>query len=159
MPLEVVLGFDNSRETVTGVQIGFENDANQAYGIQLGAANSTHELRGAQLGLINTAEGIGAQLGLMNFTDEARSVFPRDELKIQLGVYNGARNASALQVGVINFFLERTPGLQAGLVCYAEEGTYLQLGLVTSHGAGPWYRRYSPLIGFHRDTKNTQING
>ncbi|MEK6899754.1 MAG: hypothetical protein AABX05_01390, partial [Nanoarchaeota archaeon] len=63
---------------------------------------------------------------------------------------NYAGNEKGVQVGLVNVVQGEFNGLQIGLVCYANKGTYLQIGLLTLRGQGSWHSRMTPLIGWHK---------
>jgi len=137
MKLEFKLG--GKCEKVRGVQAGIGQRTRDMGGVQAGSYNEAEELRGLQTGIMNVVEeyGCGAQVALpapfgMNIVYEA---------------FDG------LQVGMTNFVKKKLRGVQMGLLCYANSGTFLQLGLLTVRGVGPRYTRYTPFIGFHLERK------
>ncbi len=89
---------------------------------------------------MNLAEGFaGAQIGAVN--------------AIISGESYGRAKSFGVHLGLLNL-VDHHIGLQAGLICYAREGTYFQIGLLNIHGTtGPWYTRISPVLGFHREPK------
>ncbi|MDB4988473.1 MAG: hypothetical protein JWN04_3651, partial [Myxococcaceae bacterium] len=67
------LGINVAREELTGTQVGGLNWARTGRGMQAGLVNLAREVHGLQLGAVNVAAGgvRGAQLGLINYADEA----------------------------------------------------------------------------------------
>jgi hypothetical protein len=66
-------GVNVALDTMHGVQVGAANWARSAQGVQVGAVNLARRVDGLQLGGLNVAAGRvrGAQLGLINYADEA----------------------------------------------------------------------------------------
>lgn len=101
--------------------------------IQVGLYNEAVCNSSDQFGLFNTSFEIlpGFQIGVINF----------------IGGY-----LKGLQLGALNWVdSEISKGVQVGLICYASNGDYLQLGALTLRDVGPWYTRVTPFIGFHRE--------
>jgi len=67
------------------------------------------------------------------------------------GIVGGATHVNGVNFGgLASLVLEELNGLEIGVITYANDGNYLQLGLLNFRGTGPWYKRFSPLIGYHR---------
>jgi len=156
------LGFINVANEVKGTQIGYYNECmdERVIGAQLGVlANFTDYLVGAQLGCLNVV-GVGVrpvydvvsalQLGVFfNFVDDTKF----DAINgVQIG---GLASLSSSSVAGIDYKKSTFNGLQIAPFCYAGNGNYLQLGLITVRGGKdrPWYKRFSPLIGFSQTKK------
>ena len=71
---------------------------------------------------------------------------------VQFGLANVAEQSSyGVQLGLVGIVSRELKGLQVAPVCYAKEGNYVQVGILTIRGAGPWYTRITPLLGFHKE--------
>jgi hypothetical protein len=131
-----------------GLEIGCLSLNQNGYvnGIRINLLNNGGCDRGLRLGFINAkdsysnSEIYGVEIGVSNITTFQKGV--------QIGVGNTTEEVDGLQVGLWNHVLTRLRGLQVGLVCYAKEGTYVQVGLLTFRGNRPWYKSFSPLFGF-----------
>lgn len=136
---EIAVGFRSRLGVLIGLELGLVNGQGneRIRGSQLGGINAAEYCGGIQVGMGNSAEVLtGAQIGILNMILQAAN-YSAKNLGVQFGLFN---------------FADELTGLQAGLFCFASDGNYLQAGLLNVHGKeGPWYTRFSPLLGFHRD--------
>ncbi|MBS3169793.1 hypothetical protein J4210_04875 [Candidatus Woesearchaeota archaeon] len=111
--------------------IGMDNARDAFTGLQLGFSNTANESPAPECAPCPDSKSAGVQLGFLNFNK---------------GAFRG------VQIGGIDFSEDSSPfyGLQLGIVCWAREGTYAQIGLLTLRNDGPWYSRFSPFFGYHR---------
>lgn len=137
----IEIGLINSASEVRGVQLGAINGSS---GVEAGSGKPNFKTKGLQLGMWNeTWDLTGLQAGVGNFAYYLRGA--------QVGLTNyagGGKGAGGAQIGLANIVQDEFKGMQLGVLCYAEEGTYAQLGLLTIRGTGPKYLRYTPLFGF-----------
>ena len=138
-------------------QVGILNKGREPENIS--KINISQNPRQFQAGVVNqTRYSRNFQAGVCN-----ESVYSSS---LQIGTSNEAINSRVLQIGPLNMtydskgrqagFLDEAEGnfegVQLGIVCYAERGSYKQFGLVTIRGESPWYKRFSPLFGFRRSS-------
>lgn len=64
---------------------------------------------------------------------------------------NRSENSTGTRIGVVDIVTHELNGHQYALFCYAGEGSFLQVGLLTVRGCGPWYTRVTPLVGYHKE--------
>ena len=112
------------------------------------------------LGIANR-DGGRFRFGVYNFGEHVRNGFEfgvanytrRVEGAQGAVMFNGANYVNGFQIAPVNIVIEELYGLQIGLYCFANEGNYLQLGVLTYRESGPWYTRFSPFVGFRRSKK------
>ncbi len=174
IPLELMVGIENKTPQdrsgkFIGAQIGITNstDTSHVYGLQLGMASAVESMTGFHLNifmsLIMKGDLRGVQVsGLLNLADYAYGIqaagVTNTALKVngvQAGIFNYVKEEiNGVQLGAFNAASEELNGLQVGLICYANKGNYLQLGLLTIRdGDRPWYTKVSPLIGWSTNAK------
>ena len=119
----------SSNKTFYGVAMAFVNMyVCDFYGIQVSTGNLYRRAVGVLFGMFNVGDdSVGLQVGFLNSS--------RKTTGVQMGLYNNS---------------EYLNGAQMGMVCYAEEGNFWQFGLLTARKHGPWYKRYSPIIGRYK---------
>ncbi len=152
----VQLGFKNSADRLTGVQLGGWNENNTGIyrttdkGLQISYfINGSNILYGAQLGVMfNICEELkGLQAALFNVVDDHRG----KAKGVQFGGLNISDNMEGVQIGLENTCSGYFKGVQIGaLICEAEEGHYLQIGLWNRKKGDPWYKGV-PFLRYYKE--------
>ncbi|HLD79048.1 MAG TPA: hypothetical protein VJA18_00640 [Candidatus Nanoarchaeia archaeon] len=112
MGLELMLGFNNKKDSSYGVQLGIKNESSYPHHVlQMGLYNDVpagEDFKGLQAGIISLVgqNFSGAQIGVLNGVDSG-AVYG-----LQVGVVNAA-DISGAQVGVLNITTQ-IYGLQIG---------------------------------------------
>jgi hypothetical protein len=168
--MTIKIGLENIVEgEMKGLQFGFKNVADRIKGAQVGGWNETkmgicRTDRGLQLSyflnganifygaqvnvLFNICERLnGVQAGLFNMVDD----HGRGKAKgVQIGGLNISDNMNGVQIGLENTCSGYFSGVQIGLlICEADEGNYLQVGLWNRKKGDPWYKGI-PFLRCHR---------
>ena len=131
MGLELMLGFDNKKESSHGVQIGFKNESSYPHHVlQMGLYNKNSETGpntsfvGVKVGVVNYDENSmwGAHVGLLSNTKQLRG--------LQLSVLNTSDEMYGIQAGALSATFGY--GVQAGFMNLSGEFTGLQAGVINS---------------------------
>jgi hypothetical protein len=136
---------------ISGTQISFLNFnryGNLKGGNLIGGGNLVKDLYGFSCGLTNCADYVeGDQMGVLNIADEVNGT--------QSGGISFAKKVNGSQFNVVSI-ADEVNGVQiGGAVAWAEEGKYVQFGLLTLRGGDrPWYARVSPFFGFSTGKKS-----
>lgn len=157
MSLEIMLGINNEQENVTGVAIGVANDVSYCKGLEIGILNGDRNpLRdgtdvtgvGAHFlaGVYHDLKGVAVGLGTVALGEEGKGALI-SAVNLVNGTFRG------LTLGLINSSQRKFYGVQAGLVCYATQGNYLQVGLLNFRKDGDKLD-FSPGIGYHHSPRN-----
>lgn len=160
----VQIGFGNTMDGTNGGQAGVFNYAEGDFtGIQLGLAmNSADEgeHKGLQIAPVNDSNDSsfeGVRIGLINSVTSDSGQKKNKLDGAEIGVLNYDHEAKGAQIGAVNISSKYLKGLQIGPICFAGEGDYVQLGLLTVRRkrdpSGKWKYKVSPLIGLRRDSK------
>jgi hypothetical protein len=150
MSLEIMLGYKNKRDKVTGMVMGVDNVITHCKGLEIGILalpdNNDTEPNLAGIGInvlagYNSLNGIAASLATGVVGEGGRGV-------LVSGLNVVSENFKGLNIGVVNLSHGKFYGVQAGLICYATEGNYLQIGLLNFRKDGD-KSDFSPGIGYH----------
>ena len=165
----------NMAQSVRGVSAGLVGVYNHSHGVVANLFNFVQESYGLSIGFFGGSErnyGINANILRNNIEDNygiqiCAGWNAGNNHAARIGTVNLAKMSDGLDLGIIvksekgtglhaGAYVEATKkftGIQIGVVCKGPlKGNYTQLGVVTIRdGEGPWYKRTSPLMGFHRD--------
>ena len=162
----------NIERSLKGVQVGLLNITEKtSYGAQLGIINGSGEFLGFNLGVFNLQDCFkGFSFGVLNDYKESTgfkiggvngnlSFSSSDEYSsgLDVAIINRAQDEYGLQLGLWNVVKSELNGVQIGIICEADEGKYLQLGLITHRiNRDKWYKSFSPFIGFGNKSGNSK---
>jgi len=136
------------------------------YGAQFSGFNTVegNAKGGLNSYLVNIVKGCleGYAIGATNYAKHLKGfgVGITNAYEILEGVLVGGVGSAGTAKGfLMNAFsssvTKRFDGVEIAPICYApDKGNYFQVGLITIRkGEGPWYKRITPFIGWHREKK------
>ncbi len=132
-----------------GVQAdGVYSSADEARGIQLtGGVSRARRAKGIQG---SGVYGIAQWVQGLQFSGGVSNAERADGLQVSGGV-SYAEEANGVQgSGVVSVASRLLRGFQFAPICYAKDGHFLQVGIITIRDSGPRALRVTPLIGYRR---------
>ena len=149
------VGLDNHVSKMEGAQVSaVDNHGDGVKGLQAASVmNEAILMSGLQLaGLANSATQINKGLQIGFYNQAGKDGWLGTSQGIQAGGINIASQLKGFQAGIVNYAKE-IGGVQVGAYCHGGHGNYLQVGLLTQRSDGPRWSRFTPLIGFHRESR------
>ncbi len=149
-------------EDVVGGRIGLITEGKSTKGFEFGGLGLTKKSYGALFNLFSFRdESYGFEIGLINYSNQNKGLrigvmnfSALDGSGFDAGVLGGHKNYNGLDLEALMSRVDlQLNGVQIAPICYANNGDYLQLGLITIRGKGtgkPWYKRVSPLVGYNK---------